>query len=80
MELKKVQKVTEKTEENVLTISEKEFTDIVKDVAEKALLTDKKVTQDEPMLMLLLAASYAQFAGALHKKLFKQEESNGNSK
>ena len=80
MELKKVQKVTEKVEENVLTISEEEFTDTVKDVVKKILLADNKVTEGDPMFMLLFTTSYTQFANELHKKLFKQEESNGDSK
>ncbi len=72
MELKKIQKVTEKVEENVLTITE-EFMGIAKDVVNKVLLSDKKHVPD-PMLMLLLTASYAQLAGELDKALFKQKE------
>lgn len=73
MELKKVQKVTEKVEENVLTISEKEFQEVAKDVVHTILEKDKANGAD-PMLFMALSLSYALLVGSLHKRLFRQEE------
>lgn len=73
MELKKVTRVTEKVEENVLTISEKEFQEVAKDAIHVMLEKDKANGAD-PMIYMALALSYAQLAGSLHKRLFRQEE------
>lgn len=73
MELKKVTRVTEKVEENVLTISEKEFEEVAKDAIYVMLKKDKANGAD-PMIYMALALSYAQLVGSLHKRLFRQEE------
>lgn len=73
MELKKVTRVTEKVEENVLTISENEFKEVAKDVVATMLEKDKANGAD-PMLFMALTLSYASLVGSLHKRLFRQEE------
>lgn len=73
MELKRVTQVTEKVEENVLTISEKEFKEVVNDVVSTMLKKDKASGAD-PMLYVALGLSYAALMGSLHKRLFRQEE------
>ena len=73
MELKKVTQATEKVEENVLTISEKEFKEVATDVVETMLKKDRANGAD-PMIYLALTLSYAALMGSLHKRLFRQEE------
>ena len=78
MELKKVQKTTETIQENVLTISEKEFREIAKDVISTTLKEDRECV-DSPLARLALTVSYAALVGSLHKRLFRQEETDGNT-
>lgn len=73
MELKKVQKVTETTQEKVLTISEKEFENIAAEVMKDTLQRDKESVND-PILHMALTISYGLLMAKLHNRLFKQED------
>lgn len=73
MKLEKIAQVTEKVEENVLTISEKEFQDIASTVMSDMLKKDKAVLKD-PMMFMALVVSYGALLGKLQKTLFRQEE------
>lgn len=71
VETRVTEKVTKK--EKVLTISESEFSDILKESGKDALNKDFKVI-DDPTLRLLLTVSYAGICAIIQHKLFEEEE------
>lgn len=72
-------KVTEKVtkEEKVLTISESEFKDVVRDVA-KSMIEENIEHNFNPIVRLALLTENATFCGKLHEALFKGEENKTN--
>ena len=68
-------KVTEKVtkEEKVLTISEREFDDVVNDVAK--FMIERNIKNDiDPMIRLALTVEYGIFSSKLQSALFNKEE------
>ncbi len=66
-------KSVEIEKEKVLTISESEFVDVVKEVIGEIAEHDI-TTLNEPMLLLALGVSRAELGAKLTNRLFNQEE------